>query len=784
MTFTPRQRRGHGLPAEMTSFVGRRRELAELRTLLSRSRLVTLTGVGGVGKTRLACRFADEVRRAFPGGVWLVELSELRGDGLVQALADALELDGDARAPLEAIVDHLGDRKTLLILDNCEHALNDCAELAGELLAGVPELRLLVTSRQALGVAGEQTLTVPPLPVPERDLPVPSASSLAEVDAVRLFVERAAAVLPGFSVTEANREAVARICRRLDGIPLAIELAAVRLRALSVQQLLDRLDDRFRLLTAGSRAVPRHHRTLRSMVDWSHDLCTEPERLLWARASCFSGGLDLEAAEAVCSGDGIAREEVIGLVIGLVEKSVLLREEHPSGVRYRLLETIRRYGAERLAESGREAELRRRHRVHYAGLAREARAHLFSGSQVEWATRLRLEHANLRAALRSSLDGRPGEEDGLRMAADLLYHWKTSHHVREGRRWLEEALAVSTEAGEARARALWGDGWLAIIQGDLPGALVMLQESRELGEKLGLDADLAYVALYSGMAAMYQGDAEAAEKLYKEALAGHRECGDEAGTALTLIRLCLVYSYLGDSERALRVGEEALRMCEARGEGWHRAYAMMALGVEVWRRGDTLRAALLERESLRFNRSLGDWLGAGVNLEVLAWVAAGAGEYERAARLLGALRNIWKSAGAPLSGFGHLMIYHGECLATVRLAMGEAALGAAVERGARLSLDEALDYALSDREAAVAPAGEAPSPLTRRETEIAQLVARGLSNKEIAGSLVIAQRTAEGHIEHILGKLGFHSRAQIAVWVGDRNRAASAPGAAGAAEPG
>ncbi|MEO3807805.1 LuxR C-terminal-related transcriptional regulator [Sphaerisporangium sp. B11E5] len=763
---TGERRRARGMPAEVTSFVGRRREMADVRAMLSTSRLVTLVGAGGVGKTRLATRVAAEVRRTYPGGVWFVELGASDGCGLLpQSVADALHIQEDpARSPLDSVIEYLRDRRALLVLDNCEHRVRECAVLLHDLLASVPDLQVMVTSRQALGIAGEQILSVPPLPLPDHDHPPLSTGSLARVDAIRLFAERAAAVVPGFAVTDENRDAVVRICRRLDGVPLVIELAAVRLRALSVQQLLDRLDDRFRLLTAGSTAVSERHRTLRALIDWSYELCTEPERLFWARASVFEGSLDLEAAEAVCPGDGIAREEVLDLVIGLVEKSVLLREEHPGGVRYRLLDSIREYGAERLAAQGDQERLALRHRDYYAEMAADFHARLFSGAQLELLTRMRLEHANVRTAMRFSLD-RPAEAAVcLRMAIDLLYHWKTSSHVREGRQWLDQALAAATEPTPLRARALAGNAWLAIFHGEKAEALAMLMESRSLAERLGLDDVLADVVLYSGMVAMDDGDPESAKKLYHEALAGHRSAGNDCRTALTLNRLCLAFSEEGESAQAVAAAEESIAICVAHGEGWHRAYALMALAVEVWRRGDAARAVALARDSLRITGPLNDWFGIRIALEVLAWAAASDGDALRAARMLGALRAIRRTPGMPLSGFGHLAEFHDECTTRIRTAIGPAGLTRAADEGARLPLEEILSYALGERDLPSAPAAH-PSPLTRRETEIAELVARGLSNKEIAAALVISQRTAEGHIEHIMSKLNVHSRGHIAAWV-------------------
>ncbi|MFI0444041.1 ATP-binding protein [Actinomadura sp. 6N118] len=761
------------LPAEVTSFVGRRHEVAEVRRMLSASRTVTLMGVGGVGKTRLAIRVATIMERSFADGVWLVQLADLeKPELLVPTVLESLEIrDHSNRPPMDVLIEHLDGKQTLLVLDNCEHLLHECAVLAETLLRAAPDLRILATSRHVLGVAGEQTFPVPTLPLPDSG---PHGAALS--DAVQLFTERAQAVLPEFRLTEDNREAVELICRRLDGLPLGIELAAVRLRVLSVWQLLDRLDDRFRLLTAGSRAVLPRHQTLRALIDWSHALCTEPERLLWARASVFSGGLDLEAAEAVCAGDGIAQEEIVDLVIGLVEKSILTREEHPTTVRYRLLETIRQYGRERLAESGQTEELVRRHRDYYRRLAAEARLRLFGPEQVSWLARLQLEHANLRTALANCFTRPADAPVGAGMAADLLYHWITSYFLAEGRRWLDRSLVACTERGEVRARALWANSWLAIIQAEPAKAAAMLEESKALGQELGAESVLGYVAVFSGMIAMYAQEPEKAIALYGEAVDRHRSTGDPVGLALALIRLSLAHSFLGDSARAIAVGEEGIAVCEAHGEGWHKAYAQMALGIEIWRQGDARRATEMEQESLRFNRSLDDPLGIGVNLEVLAWIAATEGQYPRAARLLGIVATAWEAIGAPLSGYGHLVHFHDECEAQTREALGPAAFDEAFQRGAGLPYDDALAYALEERTAPAAGArqgagsrsGATSSPLTPRETEIAGLVAQGMSNKEIAAAAVIAQRTVEGHIEHIMNKLGFRSRAQIAAWVGDQ----------------
>ncbi|WP_407654729.1 ATP-binding protein [Actinomadura luzonensis] len=770
-----------GLPAETTSFVGRRQEVAEVRSLLSASRAVTLTGVGGVGKTRLALRVGREVRRAFRDGVWLVELAALETPGLLaRVVAEALRLhEAGGTPPLRQLAEYLRDRQCLIILDNCEQLAAECAELAEALLRAAPGLRILATSRHVLGFPGECAVPVLPLPAPggaedaAEGAGEGAGEGFDEADAVRLFAERARSVVPGFAVTDANREVVAAVIARLDGLPLGIELAAARLRALSPRQLLDRLDGGLRVLDSRAAGVAPRHRTLRNLIEWSHALCSEEERLLWHRASVFAGSLDLQAAESVCCGTVIGREDVLDLVIGLVDKSVLIREDHADGVRYRMLETLRQYGLERLRERGEEPELRERHRGYYRELAARFRAGAFGPDQVAWSARLQREHANLRAALHGCFAVPGGAADGLSMATDLLYHWITGYYPGEGREWLRRGLAAGGVPERVRGRALWAAAWLALIQADVPGAAALLGRCRAVGERLGEVSLCAYADLFTGMIAMWEGRPDEAAACYERARQGHRRAGDATGLALSLVRLTLAWSFLGRAREAVEAAEECLRVCEEHEEGWHRAYAETALGVELWRQGELGRAGELGRRGLDFTRRLGDRPGVGLTVELLAWTAASAGRFRRAARLLGVLDGVWSAVGAPLSGFGHLAGYHEGCERVTREALGEAGFLAERRRGARLPYGEALAYALEEPQGE--PQGEersaaCASPLTRRELEIARLVARGLTNKEIAASLVIAQRTAEGHVERILTKLGFVSRAQIAGWVGERGR--------------
>ncbi|MGA4987446.1 ATP-binding protein [Nonomuraea bangladeshensis] len=776
------------LPAELNSFVGRRREIAEVKRLLGEGRLVTLAGVGGVGKSRLALRVAFDLRRAYHDGVWLVELAALESaELLVATVMAALGIQDRASRPsIEVLAAQLRDRRTLVVLDNCEHLLDACAALADRLVRAAPGLRILTTSRQALGVTGEQVLQVPTLAVPEDTEAAETAGDAeagaradGQTDAVRLFAERARAVLPGFEITDANREAVARVCRRLDGIPLAIELAAVRLRALSVEQLLERLDDRFRLLTTGARTAMPRQQTLRSLIDWSHALCTEQERLLWSRLSVFSGGLDLEAAEQVCSGGGIPPEDVMDLVGGLVDKSVLAREEHRQSVRYRLLETIRQYGRERLRESGEEAELRARHRAYFRDLALRARRGWYGPDQVAWFARLRADHGNLRTALDSALpSGSPGSSpyapgpdglrDGLVLTTALCFYWIAAGALREGRVWLARLLAAAPEPTPERAEALCVQARLAVLQSDFEEADTLLRECRELGDALPDPPPAAPVAYVAGLAALMRHDLREAVTLLGEAADGHRAAGEESGVVNALMYLATAHGLLGDDEQAIDRFKECLARCEARHEHWFRSYTLWMFGIETWRQGDPARAIEMEREAIRLKQPFDDRLGVALCVEALAWMTADASA-ERAATLLGASQESWRAFGGPL--FGYLEGYHEAAEAAAREHLGARGFAAAFRKGVELPPGDVPGYATgsektdSEKRRSRAPRTGEASPLTRREREIAALVARGMSNKEIAATLVIAQRTAEAHVEHILCKLGFTSRAQIAAWV-------------------
>ncbi len=751
------------LPAEMTSFVGRRKELTEAKRLLTAGRMVTFTGPGGVGKTRLSLRVAAEMSRTFPDGAWMVDLAPLgAGELLAETVAGTLGCPN--QGGLSALADYLQNKRLLMVLDNCEHLVAECAALSTKLLEMAPDLRILATSRQALHVSGEHLLEVPPLSVPDAG---EDASPEAEVtsEAVNLFADRVAAILPGFTVSAGNSLAVTRLCRRLDGIPLAIELAAVPMRALSVEQILDRLDDRFRLLTKGSRVGVPRQQTLRALVDWSHDLCSPQERLLWERLSVFSGGCDLEAAEHVCSGDGIAAEIVLDVVTELVDKSILLRKEHDSGVRYEMLETLRQYGWERLVESGQETTRRQRHRDWCRDLAARAEAEWFGERQMDWLVRIRPEQANVRAALEFCLS-EPGEAwAALEIAGAMWSHRLSWSSPSEGHHWLEQALKLEPAPSVARAKALWVEAWLLLLRGDTIAAKPLLEESCMLAERLGDQAQLAGVVHITGFAALLAGDLPQAFTLLEEALARHRALGRPGQSWVALFQLAMA-AVLNDDPRAAALCQEALDLCRQEKAEWSLSYALWIAGLERWRRGDPSTGVNMLRDSVRLKLLCNDHLGMAQCLEGLAWIAADHKPDKRAAELLGAANMVWRSIGTSLPGLGHLAPSHDRCEDRLRRSLGDEAFTTAFGRGSELTLDRAVAFALDEKSAKETGRAQARSDvasvLTRREREIAKLVAQGLSNKQIAETLVIAQRTAEGHVENILSKLSFNSRSQIA----------------------
>ena len=772
----PGARAAGNLPAELTSFVGRRGELAEVRRLLAGSRLVTLTGVGGVGKTRLALRAAAGLRRAFRDGVWLVRLDQLRDEALVaQAVAGALGLrDRAGYAPAAALAEYLAGRQLLLVLDNCEHLVDAVAKLADLLLRAAAGLRVVATSREALTIDGETVLPVPPLPVPEAGQPL-AAAELGVFPAVRLFAERAAQVVPGFAVTEANAAAVAGICRRLEGLPLAIELAAARLPVLSPEQIDARLGDHLGLLTRGGRTRPARQQTLRASIEWSYELCSRAERLLWARLSVFAGGFELDAAEGVCADHRLPAEQVLDLLAALAGKSILTVGHREGVARYQLPEPLREFGQERLQESGEYTALRRRHRDWHEQLARRVDTDWLSPQMTDWAARLFREHANVNAA-QDFCQAEPDEDEaGLRIALHVwpFYYWLAGH-VSEGRYRLGQVLARAGEPTVWRARGLLLAGFLAATGGDRGAGRPLLEQGTSLAGQLDDPVTRAFAAYCAGHLCFFAGDLPNAIAHCEDGLAVLPAAAVHARQrALLLMCLARAAGLAGDEERTVACDRELAALTEAGGEFSRHAYpasSLWALGVAAWRRGDLDRATGLQQQSLRLRVRRNDRMGTIFCVEALAWIAASRQQHERAAVLVGAAAGLWQSMGTTPDGNQPAAGHHRDCERQARHALGEAAFQAAYHRGLDLPAADVLGYALQqppDKPPAkpTAPAVSDGAPLTQRELQVARLIAGGRSNKEIAAELVISQRTAENHVEHILTKLGFTSRAQVAAWV-------------------
>ncbi|MEV0946699.1 LuxR C-terminal-related transcriptional regulator [Rhodococcus sp. NPDC049939] len=752
------------LPHELTSFVGRRREVTEARRLLSVSRLVTLSGIGGVGKTRLALRVAADSRRAFDDGVWLVSLGELdEGARLVDVISATLRLQEQRTGnPEKLLTEFLSSRRLLLVLDNCEHVIAAVAALSEKLLRSCPELRILTTSREPLGIGGEAVLRVPPLTVPEPERA--SLQGLPQYEAVTLFVERAAAAIPGFELTEDNHVAVARICRQLDGLPLAIELAAVRLRVMSAEQILQRLTDRYRLLTVGSRGAPSRQQTLRLSIDWSYDLCTAREQALWARLSVFAGGFELDAVEGICAGD-IPVEDVLDVVASLIDKSILIREESGTTVRYRLLETVRQYGRERLLETGEIVELRRQHRDWYEKLVVQAEAEWISPLQVMWIKRLDAEKLNVRAALHLCLTEADEVESGLRIAAALYPYWRSRGMLREGRRWLDQLLARhGGDPSRERIEALYVDSVLAGMHGDWEAAQNLVEEGEDLAARNGDALMRALMVHAAGCCALFFGDLPSARTRMEESLVVFREKGNLLQLVWGLFGAALVSGMQGETTTAKMYGTELSDLTEAHGESVYRGWSLWAAGVAAWQCGQLELAEDYVKQGLRLSHLVDDRISACSALEVLAWVAVSRDRPQHAAELLGAAAAIAQAVGNPSTVYPNLLVHHTACERSVRKAIGDRSFETAFQRGVNTRFDEAVACAFEEQRREPISAPDSSTNLTRREWQVAELVADGLTNKAIAARLVISQRTAQGHVEHILAKLGFNSRSQIAAW--------------------
>lgn len=797
------------LAVQLTSFVGRQSELSELRKLLGSLRLVTLTGVGGSGKTRLAVELARDVISDFPDGVWFIDLLPLSDSSLVaQRVMSAVGIrEQFDRSAQETLTSFFATKRSLVILDNCEHLIDGVAASVDSMLRTTSELTILTTSREALRLGGEIVWRVQPLSVPN-EVETPNADDLTKWDAVRLFAERAALNRPGFELTADNATSVSAICRQLDGLPLAIELAAARSASLSPTQLLNRLGDQRELLSRGNRNASPRQKTLDATFDWSYELLRDRERTLFRRLGVFSSPFTIEGVEAVCSGDGISADETLDLIGELVEKSLVIGEQRPGDeIRYRLLETVRRYALARLVEQVEHPRIQQRLAQFCLSIAEHARERLRSPDALLWMGLLDDQEDNMRSVLNWSRTHDPAA--GLKLASMLVDYWDLRGRLTEGRTWLCEFLELNRAGDPIRGDALAGAGLLAWRQGDNPGAKEYYEESlaiarsgkdlrREgralrglsdallaLGEygtaetlcreslvifrTMGETAELAQTLSHLGNAVMNLGDPSTSIPFYDESLALYRLLGDRIGIANQLWSLGTAKSVVGENAEARLQLEECLRIRLDIKDELGIPYAQMMLGYAEMELGDLPADRAHLCAALPRMLELGDHWGVSIALDFSSGLAARTAKWADSFRLAGAGAAVRESVGA--QQLASVKAVADVWLNEARRHLRKVEADRAYREGLQITTQSAVDFAVGF----LMPDGmrAAPSPswhgLSRREFQVATLVSEGHSNKEIGTTLFISERTVDNHVMHIFEKLDFRSRAQIGGWVARLN---------------
>jgi len=761
----------HNLPTPRTNFVGREREMVEVKRMLAMTNLLTLTGAGGCGKTRLALEVARALVGTYPDGVWLVDLAPLLEEELVpRAVAEVLGVPEQPNRPLTAtLAEALKGAKMLIVLDNCEHLVDACADLVDMLLGSCPGVRILATSREPLNVAGEVAWSVPPLSVPDAARP-PTVEDLRIYESAQLFVERALRRPGAFILTAGVAHAVAEICQQLDGMPLAIELAAAKVGILAVGQISERLGDSLKLLTSGNRMAEPRQQTLKGTLDWSYDLLSEPEKRLFRRLSAFAGGFTLEAAETVGAGEGV-EEDVLDILGRLVDKSLVGAEAGPRGsLRYRFLEPVRQYAQQKLDESGEDEAARRRHAEFFLALAEEAEPELKGTRQEEWLEWLEAEHDDFRAALSWAME--QGETElGLRLGAALVEFWYLHTHHNEARRWLEDALAKGGGSPSARMKALERACFLAWELGNYERAMALGEEGLELARHLEDGTSAANILVNLGSVAMSRMEVERASALLEEAVAMCKASGDDRGLTQALYTLGMVAIVRRDHARAMTLHEESLALARKSGDEVSIVRAMGQGALTALVRGDLGQADKRSKATMELSRRLGIGHYTAGCLDIFGASAALRGQSVRAVRLWAAEESLREAIGIPHMP-AELSFYEPYVDAT-HGQLSEAEWEMAWQEGRAMSMEEAIEYALSEEEPAPtetsAPeeslGGEPRGGLTRRQREIAALVARGLTNRQIATELSISEHTVANHIAKTLKKLGLSSRSQLTAWV-------------------
>lgn len=672
-----------GLPAELNGFVGRAGELAAAARALEASRLVTLAGPGGIGKTRLALRAAATLKNRYADGVRLAELSLLTDPELVAhtLLAAIGVTDHTGRPARTVLLERLAPARMLLVVDGFEHLVDVCAGLLHDVLRGAPGVTVLAAGRRPLRLDGETVLPLGPM---------------SEEDAELLFTVRAAGTAGAWQSAEGDPARVRELCRRLDGVPLALELAAGRLPALSLEQLLERTDDRFGLLTGGARGALPRHRTLRTTVGWSHELCTPAERLLWARLSVFAGSFDLEAVEYVCSGPDLPSEAVLDVLGELIAQSVVTRAEGTGGARYRMLDTVRAYGAEWLASLGDAERLRSRHRDWYMGLAAWCELEWFGPRQSDVAACADDALPNLRAAVEVCLE-RPDEAHlGQHLVGTLWFYWAGCGRLSEGRHWLDRVLAEDTRYEDARLKALWVLGYVAVLQGDDAAAAAALHECGEAAEAAGNVVAGAYATHRKGCLALLSDEMPRAERLLRRALADYDRAGElNSNVLMGRVELAMALVFQDRLEAAVAVCEEVREICGTFGEQWAGAYALYVLAYAAWTAGEHARARALLVECITVDHRFNDLVGLVLAIELLALVTASEGDPAEAAVLQGAAAPLWDSVGVTVFGSAHFGAPRELCARRAREQLGARRYEECVRAGRALSLDAAVRRALT-----------------------------------------------------------------------------------------